>query len=454
MTYDPDGISRTAKIFLDAGEAETVDEAEALLRRLVLQVRVGADVQHHRCRQAALLTIVNAGSRAFLGGVRVLLDADFDAEVGWADGELLSDAVRRYGGEIVEALGDDHPTIVVGTAEHVEGATVLRATFDGWTAGVIEHRDEPLPERDVFVPAGVAAGGIAVAEAFEFVRGTRPWAGRRAQGLSLWAPGTDWRSADAVGPDDITWAPSRYWLVGLGHLGQGYLWSIGMFTYAASENVRLLLEDTDIVSKANLSTGLLLNEDMLGGRKTRVVAARIEQLGLTTNLFERRLVSGEEPILDEPRLALIGVDNPQTRRVLSDCNFDLVIDVGLGGGPTHYLDIQLRSFPGDRTSKDVVAWQQDGRDNVDATVLDQPGYRDIIKGGNDCGALEIAGRTVGASFVGAVAGALAIAEAMRSLRDEHRHAIVDASLSNLRRTRSVRIENRCRMINTGYTPLR
>ena len=71
----------------------------------------------------------------------------------------------------VETLLPEHPTICVGEpGVCVTGRPVLRATAGGWSAGVVEGDQTPLIEQDSFVPAGIAAGGIAVSEAFEFLR--------------------------------------------------------------------------------------------------------------------------------------------------------------------------------------------------------------------------------------------------------------------------------------------
>ena len=52
----------------------------------VLQVEVGIGVSESETRQAMLLTAVNVASRAFLGGVRVLLHENGQLSVGWAKG--------------------------------------------------------------------------------------------------------------------------------------------------------------------------------------------------------------------------------------------------------------------------------------------------------------------------------------------------------------------------------
>lgn len=431
---NPDSLSRTAKMFADSGEAPTLGAAEAILKSFVLQLHVG-QVRGNRSLQAAVLTIVNTGVRAFKGGVHVRIIDDFPMDTGWCRGMLLSTAVERYGARLVETTSADHPTICVGdSTQPVSGRPLLRATVDGWTAGVVEGTETPLLEADTFTPAGVAAGGIAVAEAFEYRRGTNVYAGRRDQGVSLWKPSVPWLSADAIGPDDVTYAPRSWWLVGLGHLGQAYLSTIGMLPYAKPGDIRLLLQDDDFITEANESTGMLLEPgsvvNELKTRKTRRLADVLEERGFTTAITERRLFRGDGPRGDEPQLALIGVDNPETRRWLSDSDFALTIEAGLGGGPAHYLDLQAHTFPSGRLSDTIAGWQ--GHRVSDSTLLNLPAYRNLSAStGDECGTVEVAGRSVAASFVGATAGALVVAEAVRALRADHRYAVIDASLRDL-----------------------
>ncbi len=454
-SLDADSFSRTAKILVDAREVATFDEAEERLAAFILQVHVGRGLAHNRSRQAAVLTTVNSAARAFKGGVHVKITNDVRLQVGWNHGEKLSAAVEHYGGVIVEDLETDHPTICIGEpAGNTPGRPVLRATFDGWTAGVVEGTTSPLQERDLFVPAGIAAAGIAVAEAFEYLRDTAIATGRRNQGMSLWRPGVPWMSLEATGPDDVTYAPSKWWLAGLGHLGQGYLWSIGMLPYTKPADVCLMLQDDDVVTTANESTGLLLIPGAVTNHekkhKTRTLAALLDARGFSTTITERRLRPSHGPVGDEPRLALIGVDNTTTRAQLSDCGFDLIVDAGLGGGPAHYLDMQLHSFPGPRRSEAITVW----RDEVaaDEPALDLPAYRDRAGADDECGIVEIANRSVAASFVGATAGALVVAEAARALRNEHRYEVIDGSLRGLEGLRSVAMESDP-IPNTGFSPL-
>jgi len=81
-----ENLHRTAKQLFESGQASSFAEAEELLRRLVLQVDVGPDLHVRPAEQAALMTSINAGARAFLGGVRVRLVDDRPLGVGWAAG--------------------------------------------------------------------------------------------------------------------------------------------------------------------------------------------------------------------------------------------------------------------------------------------------------------------------------------------------------------------------------
>ena len=65
-------------------------------------------------------------------------------------------------------------------------------------------------------------------------------------------------------------------------------------------------------------------------------------------------------------------------------------------------------------------------------VAGNPAYRALAQDGlDDCGITMLAGRTVGASFVGAVTAAVVVAELIRMGLGGHRYEIVDGSLRSL-----------------------
>ena len=174
------------------------------------------------------------------------------------------------------------------------------------------------------------SAALGLSEAFQHVRGYAV-AGRRSAGISLWNPKADWRSQPGYGKP-CSYLPSRLWLVGLGHLGQAYAWTLGLLPYVDTSKVTLMLQDYDNVVAANISTGMLSTGPSVSRPKTRVVSARMETLGFKTVMTERCFDNSTVRGVDEPGVALVGVDSVAPRRLLEKAGFDLVIDAGLGAG--------------------------------------------------------------------------------------------------------------------------
>ncbi len=292
-TETPDTLHRTVKLLIDSGRAKNPDEARMFLESRVLQVAVGSDVETDRAAQAAVLTIANTAHRAFLGGVHVLVDGDVRLDVPWAAGLPLSTAVQRFGGEVVERLNPDRPTLAVGRPDAPVGKPVLYLTHSGWAGGVVESSANIFEGPPGIAPAGIAAGALGVSEVFQLVLGN-PVPGRRDCGVSLWRPDLHWRDHAAAGPD-LQYLPANLWLLGLGHLGQAYAWVLGMLPYATPAEVCLGLVDYDRIVKGNTATQLLVSKDDVDRRKSRVVAVALEGLGFPTAIVERAFDDGFHP---------------------------------------------------------------------------------------------------------------------------------------------------------------
>ena len=284
-----------------------------------------------------------------------------------------------------------------------------------------------LSERHEFTPAGVLAGALAVTEAFQFLRKSHPAAGRRDVGLSLWRPELQWREDAASGPV-IKRLPSALWLIGLGNLGQAYLWTLSMLPYATPNEVQLVLQDYDTLALSNDSTSLLTNCELIGIRKTRAMADWAEQRGFRTRIVERRFKADFQIGSDEPTLALCGVDNELARRDLEDVGFVKVIEAGLGGGTRDFLGFRMHVFPGTCKAWDLWKPANANSDNR----IDLPAYKKLATDGLDrCGLTQLAGRTVGAPFVGAAAAAIVVGEILRTVNGAHSYELVDGYLRDL-----------------------
>lgn len=431
----PDDLGRTLKIELDEGRAATAEEAERLTATYRIGVRLGEGFWTNRTATAAALTTINCAVRAFRGDVFVAANGDAVIPYGWGLGRRLSDIVDSYGATLVDRLPDDLPFIVSineprSTDRTREGPTILHATWDGWAGGVVIESGHRRSEDDDQPLAGVVAGALAVSEAFQSIRGFA-LAGSRPIGLSLWRPDLSWLDPVGRGPA-LDVLPEKIWLLGLGHLGQAYAWSLGWLPYPRGAPM-VGLVDPQYVVKANVDTGLLAAVEHVEKRKTRVVADRLEALGMRTLLVERDFDANFRRGPNEPALAFAGFDSPEPRWHLETAGFMRIVDAGLGGGP-QYLEMLLHAFPSEL--RPATAFPQAERPDAEA-LLDRPAYAaEIARREADgltneaarCGVVEIAGRTVGAAFVGAAASALVLAEELRALHDGPRFEVVSWSL--------------------------
>ncbi len=440
----PESIHRTAKALLDAGRASSPEEARRILERLVLQVAVGADVQHDLAAQAALATVVNAARRAHLGGVRVRLDVDPPMTAGWATGTTAAETVTRYGGQVVDQLSSEWPTLVIGSPQAVAtGHPVLHLTWQGWSGGVVQASEHRLSGEGTTL-AGVAAAAMGISEAFQRALGA-VLPGRRNVGISLWRPDLDWRTAEAAGPT-MQYLPASLWLLGLGHLGQAYAWTLGMLPYRTPNDVNLGLVDFDFVIEENAATQMLVTSDSFDRRKARVVADALETRGFTTRIVERaydqhfRPFIHGDPARNEPTIALAGFDDIAPRRQLGQAGFSRVVDAGLGTGAVEYLDMVIHAFPGPEDPATAFV-EAPTRPRALPAPYEAEVARRAQAGGDEtaarCGLLDIAGVTVGAAFVGTLTSTLVVSDILRLLHDGMNYSVIAVDLRNPASVRAV-----------------
>jgi hypothetical protein len=446
---DADSMHRLAKMALDSGEVSSPEEAMLLFSHYRLRIHLGSGWSDTIAGQACFLTALNTAVRAFLGGVEVYGDLSPVMHVPLYEGCMVQSVVEELGGVIATDPTTLLPTLVLGHQPEVPPPEFyVGLSWDGWCASVTPisegggltcTEDNPL--------AGVAAAALGVNEAFLHVRGDLPLAGHRAVSLSLWNPLAveDWHTEANRGPS-LKYLPSLLWLVGLGHLGQAYAWTLGMLPYPFDGRPHLFLQDLDSAAKSNLSTCLLMSSADLGKSKVRRVAKRLENAGFTTNLIERRFGPNHQVMTDEPATALFGVDNVLARRDLDSAGFAMVVEAGLDSGFRDFRNIRMHTFPGPRRPSEI--WT--ASDAAQAAVELNDVYRNLIRENNDlCGMTQLASRAVATPFVGAFAATLVLAEVIRPLHGGGIHTTLDLQMKSLHyRTGSQPVEYRG--IHTPY----
>lgn len=447
-----DKLHRLVKHALDSGAAASIAEAEALFAGYRLALRVGEDAARDRHHQASLLTAIALARRVFLGGVSVspLPDAPLLAPLPF--GATLADAVTALGASIAEPAAGTPVIEIGGTPSERRAPFHVRAVFAGWRGGIV-----PAPAGAAPVPAPVMAlapmlaAALAVNEAFLYVSGHAGIAGRRMVGLSLWdpAPAADWL-AEAGNEPPLSLLPTRLWLIGLGHLGQAYLWALGLLPFARPQDLSLVLQDIDIITPSTESTSILSDAALINVKKTRAMAAWAERRGFTTAIHERRFDASFRRQDDEPAVALCGLDNGAGRQALDQVGFDFVVEAGLGRGHRDFRAIRLHTLPASRPASQIWCGAQ-----ADDQVEDRPAYKGMLTSGalDRCGVTLLAGKAVGAPFVGAVAATLAVSEVLRLLQGGAVHEVIDLDLKAPEYRSAVVTRQDFSSLNPGYVPL-
>lgn len=423
---DPDYVHRTVLLSMHDGTALTVEGAEAAHAATGIIIVGDDEVCRTDSGQAAMLTAIATATRAF-GHVYVLVaNPPATITTGLHRGSTLAAVANAEGARLITvdelAAIDDHwPTLLIGStvdvpARRPHAAPVMRAQWNGWTATVapaLRPSSVLASAVDSCILAAVAAGALGVSEAFNLVL-ARPGndAGYRFIGLNLWDPGTPENDGPLLHS-----APAHWWLVGLGHLGQAYSWVLSWLNYDDPTQVQVVLQDTDRTTPATRSTGLLTPIDSHGVLKTRLVADALDSVGFDTRIVERRLDGALIVTPADVHVALVGVDNVATRRLISSVGWRLAIDAGLGNGPHDFSSILLRRFPGGSVSTEVAGWSPFA--SVPKPVPDSPAFADLARRIDACGLVELAGKAVGAAFVGTVAATLVVAEAIKGLHGGH-----------------------------------
>lgn len=405
----------TNRMLLGLVEALRVspEVAEKILSNLTLRIVATPAIATSAAAQAGLLTTINTAKRCFLGGVHVEgLDSPIELKVPYAPFGTLNEAIAEILPMNLDS-GSYQETIFVG--ERTESVTERDwvAHCAGWRGGVTVGRApvqfEVNPETD-FSLGGVLAGGLAVHHAF--MRAARLSLRLEcSSGISLWTLNNDWISLGGDGPK-LDALPSAVWLIGLGHLGQAYLWALSLLPFTDPTACQLMLQDIDNLSEANLGAALLARGNDLSRRKTRICREWLDTRGFTNSLvcdraFDSRTLRCSDAGRQEPHIALCGMDNREGRRHLGHANFPYVIECGLGGFAADFDEIGFHSFPNANTEP-AKLWQ--GETSDESSHVRQRMLESVA---DQCGAVQLSKVAISSSFVGAVAASFVVAELLR-----------------------------------------
>jgi hypothetical protein len=446
MTVYDSEISRISKLLIDRDQLEA-DVILARRQAFAVTLCCGADVAASYSLQLAILTAAAIATRCFPGAVHVEMPSDLEdvplliwpwlgLTFGQAVKHVLGPDVSDHGTKTASKL------LIFGAAPINKGA--LRVTFDGWIAkvGPVESVGR-LPERGYFSGAAVLAASLALSEVFLSFAEVSLHATRRPLALSLWRPDLAVDDPDALGLP-VEFIPKSVWVLGLGHLGNAYLWTLATLPYADPASAEFALLDFDKVVKDNIETGVLFTETFIDRFKAHACDRWLTDHGFDRmRLVERRFDTTFELQEGESRLAFCGFDTNPARRDL-DGKFLRVFESGLGGTLNNYDTISFHSLPNPRAPNELWPDLSDverkkieaEHDQAAATNAAYQKLRDDI-----CGRRQLADKSVAVPFVGLTAASIVLAEAIRLAHDGPAYHAIKINLGNPGRSDFVRNGN-------------
>jgi hypothetical protein len=161
--------------------------------------------------------------------------------------------------------------------------------------------------------------------------------------LSLWRPDLDIGDPEALGIP-VDYLPRELWVLGLGHLGNAYLWVLASLAYPKRDDVTFALCDFDKVEPENIETGVIFTAADERQLRTCASTCWLEQRGFQTRLVERRFDANFCRHEKEPGLALCGFDSNPARRALATAQFLRIVESGLGGTANNFDTISMHTL--------------------------------------------------------------------------------------------------------------
>jgi hypothetical protein len=243
---------------------------------------------------------------------------------------------------------------------------------------------------------------------------------------------------DAGPPFAQVYLPTELWLVGLGNLGQAYLWSLSQLPYPVHDEVLLFLQDDQKIGRENWGTSVLVERGRYNILKTRIGEEWATGSGFQVRRIDRRM---DENLLRndrEPGIVLAGLDGMPARKMLGGRGFEYIVDAGLGATVDDYCKIRLNVFDSTRSPATHFRGVEDQTSEIAERLKQLPAYRELARAHADggCGAAMLAETSIAVPFVSAIAGALVITQAIRISSGQAHHATITADLRSLESVRA------------------
>jgi hypothetical protein len=259
------------------------EEANQLLNESKLVLEADEKLACSYSLQVAYVTCYNIGNRIFKGGIKCILPEN-TPNLLKLKGETFIDVLNSLF-EINDNVNgsDGTPRLLFGKTPQSENEVEIICS--GWQGGLNFFQSELfiLDNAHTSIPLGaILASSYGLFWAFDFTFEITKNLQKESFGYSLWDNSLDynWNESIGEGPNKVK-LPSKIWLVGLGHLGQAYLWTL----LHLKNDFEVLLQDFDKLGVENLGSQILSFENQIGKYKTRICADFLDNTGVSNKIL-------------------------------------------------------------------------------------------------------------------------------------------------------------------------
>jgi len=201
-------------------------------------------------------------------------------------------------------------------------------------------------------------------------------------------------------------------VLGLGHLGQAYLALLYFLRRNMHGALRLHVLDKDAFGPENRATQILFDDDSMAGQgKAHALATKFQRSGWTVEAHQAELTWESTRSAGEPRVALLGFDNHDARRMALAAGYDWVVDAGLRDSFTEPI-VTWHSVPGGGAHVNMFPRSPAARE---ALALTGAFFEELRATPGGCGWLTFEAVTASAPSMGLAAAAYVWRELLQYL---------------------------------------
>lgn len=406
-----------------------LDEACDQMTNAVIWLISDESIKTSFSKQLSYLTTINIAHRVFLGGVKCVLPSDTPNLLP-IHSDSLNNLVIRFGGLITDEDNRAEDVKVLFGVECFDD-NCIEAVGNGWRGGINFYKQERVlleETRSVVSLGPIVSASLACYYAFCKTFKILDNEIGVNTGISLWNlnSGENWYKNENEGPQELN-MPRNIWTLGLGHLGQAYLWTSGLMPFKEPIKSLFLLQDADIIDFENIGSQILCFENNFGKPKTRPCLEFLESLGFKTQIVEKPFIEGDSSqywMGDFPIL-LNGVDNIKTRKSISNEQLALFIDGATNGTLALFDSFTMKNiFKIEKNTNEL--WLEEAI--KDEKILHKKLY-DKYEKSHKCGQLTNIG--ISTPFVGLFGATIVISELFRSLNYGKSYSIITLQIRDL-----------------------